>query len=317
MPTFSFIIPVKPGGAVKALEQLRLLDPAPARFEVLVAEGKLPSRQRNLAAARSSGDLLFFLDDDSLVAGDCLARCATAFRDQAVAVVGGPSLTPDGDSTLQRLFGAALASPFGAGSMRNRYRAVGQPRVTTEQELILCNLAFRRDPFLSAGGFDERLYPNEENELLDRIASSGFKLVHLPAMGVRRSQRATLTAFVRQMYSYGRGRAQQTLLAGPRSLASFLPLLLVIYLLLLPLLPSAVLWKLPLLAYVTLAIIAACAAAIASGRPESSLVLFIFPLMHCCNGLGLLCGFLGGKPRHPANAEVTVRKIKSFEQSVW
>lgn len=316
MPTFSFIIPVKPGGTVAALESLRLLDPLAHRFEILIAEGKLPSRQRNLAVEQSRGDVLYFLDDDSRVAGDCLAQCAAAFGERTVAVVGGPSLTPDSDSRLQRLFGAALASPFGAGSMRNRYRAAGLARETTEQELILCNLAFRRDAFLAAGGFDERLYPNEENELLDRIAASGHKLMHLPAMGVQRSQRATLGAFARQMFAYGRGRAQQTLLAGPRSAMSFMPLAFVLYLLLLPLLAAPV-WKLPLLAYASLAIISAAAAMCASGRLETALVLFVFPLMHCCNGFGLLNGFLGGKPPQPGSAEVVVRRIKSCEQATW
>jgi succinoglycan biosynthesis protein ExoA len=317
MPKFSFIIPVKPGGAVTALTSLRLLDPAADQFEILIAEGTLPSRQRNLAAEQARGDVLYFLDDDSRVVPDCLARCATALEDLNVAVVGGPSLTPENDSRLQRLFGAALASLFGAGSMSNRYRSIGIPRETTDQELILCNLAFRRDLFLSAGGFDERLYPNEENELLDRIAASGGKLVHIPAMGVLRSQRSSLAAFVRQMFAYGRGRAQQTLLAGPRSPISFMPLLFALYLLMLPLLPSAPLWKLPLIAYAALAIISACAAMITSGRLETALVLCVFPVMHCCNGIGLLYGFLGGKPQPPSSADVKIRRVKSFEQAAW
>ena len=50
MPTFTFIIPVKPGGHVAALESLRKLAASAARFEVLLAEGCSPSRQRNTAA---------------------------------------------------------------------------------------------------------------------------------------------------------------------------------------------------------------------------------------------------------------------------
>lgn len=317
MPKFSIIIPVKPGGAVAALDSLRKLDSSVHRFEILVAEGKLPSRQRNLAAEQCRGEVLYFLDDDSRVAPECLALCAGALEEHTVAVVGGPSLTPEDDSRLQRLFGSALSSLFGAGSMRNRYQAVGRPRETTEQELILCNLAFRRDRFLAAGGFDERLYPNEENELLDRISAAGFKMVHLPAMGVLRSQRSTLAAFVRQMFAYGRGRAQQTLLAGPRSAASFMPLVFVLYLLLLPLLPAIMIFKLPLIAYAGLAIISAVAAMVSSGRLETALVLFVFPVMHCCNGIGLLYGFLGGKPHVPPSADVVIRVVKSAEQATW
>lgn len=317
MPLFSIIIPVKPGGRVAALEALRSLTYAPQGFEILVAEGTTPSRQRNLAARQARGDLLYFLDDDSRPVPEALQRCAASFEDTRVAVVGGPSLTPSSDSLLQRLFGAALTSPFGAGSVRNRYRARGSRRRTTERELILCNLAFRREPFLAAGGFDERLYPNEENELLDRIASQGYLMLHDPAMAVERSQRPTLRAFMRQMYGYGRGRARQTLLAGVRSPVSFVPLAFVLYLLALPLLPAGGLRLLPLMAYGGLAGISALAALLSSRRPENALLVPLFPLMHCCNGLGMLAGFAGGRPTATPRGEPHVRLVKSFEQMSW
>ncbi|BCS55092.1 glycosyltransferase family 2 protein [Geobacter sp. SVR] len=317
MPTFSIIIPVKPSGAIKALEALRRLPTDEYPFEVFVAEGTMPSRQRNLAARQAHGEIIYFLDDDSLVTDANLPRCAAVVRDSSVAVAGGPSLTPPSDSFLQRLFGFALSSPFGAGAMRNRYRAVGTARETTEQELILCNLAVRRDIFLEAGGFDERLYPNEENELLDRI-NSAHRLVHDPGMAVWRSQRSTLRAFMRQMFSYGRGRAQQTLLAGPRSLMSFLPLLFVFYLVVVPFLSDFWVWRFPLALYGLAALFSAVAAAFGSGKPGAAAVLLIFPIMHICNGLGLLKGFVCGKPVVATDDTVVViRKLKSFEDQTW
>lgn len=318
MTTFSIIIPVKPGGAVTALTALRGMDYPPERFEILVSEGTCPSRQRNLAAAQALGELIYFLDDDSRPVPDALRRCGAAFHDQTVAVVGGPSLTPARDCRVQQLFGAALSSLLGAGAMRNRYRATGSLRRTTERELILCNLAFRRDLFLAVGGFDERLYPNEENELLDRLAGLGHTLLHEPAMAVERSQRPTLAAFMRQMFGYGRGRAQQTLLAGPASLLSFAPLLLVCYLLLLPLLPAALLWKLPLAAYALLVAGFSATTALVSRRPVDLLLVVLVPLMHCCNGVGLARGFAGGRPA-PRGGEcrVNVRHVKEFGQGEW
>ena len=148
----------------------------------------------------------------------------------AVAVVGGPSVTPEGDSWLQQLFGYALASAFGSGAVNNRYRAYGEPRTTTDKELILCNLAVRRSVFIDLGGFNECLYPNEENEFLERVTSAGYTLLHVPAMFVFRSQRRTLKAFIRQMFSYGRGRGQQTLITSSYSVTSFIPLFFVAYL---------------------------------------------------------------------------------------
>ena len=182
----SIIIPVKPGGRVKALTGVRGLNFPADSFEVFVAEGKCPSCQRNMAAAAASGEILCFLDDDSLISPEYLHRVARHYADPAVAAAGGPSLTPASDTPLQQAFGMAFVSVIGGGGMRNRYRQVGSVRATSEQELILCNLSFRRDTFLTYGGFDERLYPNEENELMGRIrggADSSSMIPSSPSIG--------------------------------------------------------------------------------------------------------------------------------------
>lgn len=320
MATFSFIIPVKPGGFIAALSSLRQLQTAPHPFEILVAEGCSPSRQRNAAANEARGEIIYFLDDDSRVSPDCLIRCARVLEDSSVAVAGGPSLTPADDTWLQQLFGSALSSLLGAGAVRNRYRACGVTRSTSDKELILCNLAIRRNVFIETGGFDERLYPNEENELLDRIVSRGMKLIHAPEMSVRRSQRRTLRLFMRQMFSYGRGRAQQTLIAGPGTITGFAPLLLLLYLALLPFMPFNRLFLAPLYAYLALVLGFSAAAFLRSGSPSRLLLIPLYPLMHISNGWGLLCGLFGGKHGRSGTSDsagITVRRIKEFGQSTW
>lgn len=313
--TVTIIIPVKPGGAVRALERLRSSVEYPAeRFEVLVAEGCQPSRQRNLAAAEARGEILYFLDDDSLTDPGFLRRAARHFADPTVAVVGGPSLTPETDSLFQRAAGIALASPLGGGGARNRYRRTGTARATSERELILCNLAFRRELFLAMGGLDERLYPNEENELMDRIAKSGLGLCHDPELAVYRSQRPTLRAFFRQFFGYGRGRGEQTRIAGTRSVVDFLPSLLLAYLLALPLSPSR-LALLPLGVY-GLAVLVSSLAGGAEKRllPAVPWLMVLYPAMHLCYGFGFLRGLLA--PRFArgggSTATVTLRREKAL-----
>lgn len=320
MATFSFIIPVKPGGFIAALSTLRELPTEPHPFEILVAEGCSPSRQRNAAANEARGDIIYFLDDDSHVSPDCLTLCAQILEDQTVAVVGGPSLTPASDSLLQQLIGCALSSLLGAGAVRNRYRASGVTRTTTDKELILCNLAIRRNVFIDSGGFDERLYPNEENELLDRIVSRGMKLIHAPDMAVQRSQRRTLRLFIRQMFSYGRGRAQQTLIAGPGTIIGFAPLLFLLYLALLPVVPLTWFTLAPLFTYLPLVLGFSAAAVITSGTLSRLLLIPLYPLMHISNGWGLLYGLIGGKggkSRTCDAADITIRRIKEFGPSAW
>lgn len=315
MTTFSIIIPVKPGGYVAACEQLKKIAFDDARYEILIAEGSAPSRQRNLAAREASGDILYFLDDDSLILPANLALCSEVMSDPAVAVAGGPSITPAGDSRLQQLFGCALSSAFGSGAVRNRYRASGETRTTTDRELILCNLAVRRSVFDELGGFNECLYPNEENEFLERVAAAGYTLLHVPSMSIFRSQRRDLKSFIRQMFGYGRGRGQQSLITGSYSFTSFIPLFFVAYLLVALIGVKYVLLLVPLVIYLSATLVSSLLVLRRTGRLYTLLLPGIYPLMHVVNGAGLLWGVLNGKPAPLDDPKITVRRIKPLGQN--
>lgn len=314
LPTVSIIIPVKPGGEVRALDGLAALDYPDDLVEVIVAEGRRPSQQRNSAAEAAVGEILYFLDDDSMVEPDLLRRAVPHYADPRVAAVGGPSLTPETDTILQKAFGEAFASPFGGGSVRNRYRQTGTARETRDNELILCNLSFRREVFLSSVGLDNRLYPNEENELMDRLSHMGWRLIHDPSLAVRRSQRPCYSAFVRQLFTYGWGRWDQTRISGRINLACLAPPFLLIYLLLLPLLVlHNPVYTLPLLCYAVLVFTGAALGVRHSGRAVMlPLLLLILPTLHLAYGAGMIRGLL--LPRSlkevPVPTEVTLTKVK-------
>ncbi len=315
MYSFSIIIPVKPGGYVAAIEHLKTIIPEDQPYEVMLAEGNAPSLQRNRAAREAAGDILYFLDDDSLIAPENFARCSAGMNDPLVAVVGGPSITPEHDTSLQRLFGAALSSVFGSGVVLNRYRSEGQIRETTDKELILCNLAVRRTVFIDLNGFNECLYPNEENEFLERVTSAGYTLLHDPSFSVYRSQRRSLKAFVRQIFGYGRGRGQQSLITSKYPVPSFIPLFFVIYLAIALAGVKYVLLLAPLVIYLTSALFSSIRIVIRSGRLFYLFLIGIYPLMHVANGLGILRGLLGGKPEQVCDSSILITKIKSFGEN--
>jgi len=313
-PAVSIIIPVKPGGRVSALSRLPAVEYPSPSIEVIVAEGRQPSLQRNRAAGAAQGEILYFLDDDSQSSADFLRRTVRHYTDPSVGAVGGPSLTPDSDSILQHSFSLAFTSPFGGGGMRNRYRQTGAVRETRDSELILCNLSFRRDLFIAYGGFDERLYPNEENELMERIRRGGGRLIHDPGLAVYRSQRPTLAAFCRQLFGYGRGRGEQTVLSGVVKPVTFVPTLFLLYLLSLPLAHKAV-YYLPLLCYLVVTAGSAVNAVFRSGRPASAALLpVVLPLFHLCYGAGMVKGLVSPrwKGGRSAAGGVTLRRVKEF-----
>ena len=248
------MVPTRPGaGEVTALAASRALEYPREKLEVIVARGRQPAVQRNAALQAARGELVYFLDDDSRPRPENLRQALAHFRDPSVQMVGGPNLCPPEAPRLERVFAVVLSSWLAFGPSRARYAAVGSARPATEKELILCNLLARRAALLALGGFDESLYPNEENALMDELQRRGGKLVYDPALVVYRRPRPTLRAFLKMLLTYGRGRAEQFRLhptAG--SALNFLPPLFCLYLAVLP----VAAWRLGGLALAPLAVYA-------------------------------------------------------------
>lgn len=191
------------------LRGLAGLPPQERPAEILACVGKNPSLQRNLGVERCSSDMVYFLDDDSVVIPGTVHKLLSHFEDNRTAVAGGPNLLPPNAAPFERTVDAVIASWLGSFSVRNRYTSKGSVKEATEKDLILCNMMVRRDIFLKEKGFRTDLYPNEENEFLNRLLHFGHRLIYDPGGAIYRSRRKTLIAFCHQAFRYGKGRAQQ------------------------------------------------------------------------------------------------------------
>jgi hypothetical protein len=210
LATVTVLIAARPEqAAIKALDAARKLDYPADRLEILVARGRQPSAQRNAAVRKARGDLIYFLDDDSVPDSQNLKRAVVHFSFPKTQIVGGPNVCPPEASGLEQVFALVLSSWLAFGPSRARYAPVGTVRPTSEKELILCNLLARRSVLLEFGGFNEALYPNEENALMDELQKRGWDLIYDPDLKVYRRPRATLRAFMKMLLTYGRGRAEQ------------------------------------------------------------------------------------------------------------
>ena len=231
-PIVTVIIAAPPNLAeVQAVAAARQLDYPADRLEIIVARGRQPSVQRNVALRAARGEWIYFLDDDALPPPDNLRRAENFLNNPAVAMVGGPNVCPPGAPPLEQVFAIVLASWLAFGPSRARYTPVGTERDTGEKELILCNTLARRGVLLELGGFNEALYPNEENALMDELQKRGQRLVYDPQFFVYRRPRRTLSAFLKMLRTYGRGRAEQFRLhPTPGSALNFVPPLFCLYL---------------------------------------------------------------------------------------
>jgi len=318
LPSVTILIPARPDEPeVRAAEAARRFDYPADRLEILLARGRQPSVQRNTGLRQARGEIVYFLDDDSLAPPENLRRIAAAFRDPNVVMLGGPNLCPPDAPPLERVFALVLSTWLAFGPSRARYTPVGKRRDASEKELILCNLAARRQPVLELGGFDEKLYPNEENALMDQLQQRGGRLVYDPEFVVHRRPRRTLGAFARMLRTYGRGRAEQ-FRVNPTlgSALNFVPPVFCLYLLLLPLLLLAPGWLAGLglapLACYAVAVLAQAVVLVPLGGVLRSLAAApLVVLAHVMYGLGFWRGlFTTLKPPSADNpVPVTLERV--------
>jgi hypothetical protein len=220
-----------------------------------------------------------------------LRRALAHFARPEVQMVGGPNLCPPDAPWLEQVFAVVLGSWLAFGPSRARYDRVGALRETSEKELILCNLLARRSALLELGGFDESLYPNEENALMDELQRRGAKLLYDPGLVVFRRPRSSLKAFARMLMTYGRGRAEQFRLHPTLGSAlNFVPPLFVLYLLVGPWLGLLGLAPLGLYGLAVLGQTGVSAASKGVGRSLAALPLVV--LTHLFYGLGFWRGLV-------------------------
>ncbi len=285
------------------LKGLRALPLSERPREIFASVGRNPSLQRNLGVGQCRSPFVYFLDDDSVVASGTPTHLLSHFEDKRTAVAGGPNLVPPDASSFERTVNSVLASWMGSFKVRYRYAAIGSVKEATESDLILCNMMVRREVFQGQKGFRVDLYPNEENEFLNRLMHHSYRLVYDPRGAVYRSRRKSLQAFCVQAFRYGRGRARQIKVYPCLSdLIHLTPLFFVFYLLTLPLslfiyVPHSNLfegfWWSPFLLFGALSLGTGISAASWHRRAMDTVkVPILIFLRHFLYGIGLLVGFL-------------------------
>jgi GT2 family glycosyltransferase len=226
-PHYSIILPMSGFRADEpVLVSLRGLAPPNNDVQILVAEGAHPARQRNAALAQAGGEIIVFLDNDCSLDSGYWKELEAAFARPEVEIVGGPALLRPEATGWEKIFHALLTHTLIVGTVSARYAPRGDFRVATQTDLILCNFAVRHSTFKKIGGLSTELYPNEENEWLDRAQAAGVASHYDPNLRVYRPQRSSPGEMAITLLRYGMGRTRQFQVSGWRpTFHQFLPVM--------------------------------------------------------------------------------------------
>lgn len=176
--------------AATAAEWARDADSPELRVIVQVWRGAGAARNRGANNAR--GEILVFTDADCEPLPEWLTEMAKPFTDTSVVAAAGGYLTKQ-SSIIARLAQAEF---------EQRYRYVMKQKFV--DIAFTHSAAIRREEFLDAGGFDERMPNNADDlELSYRLASLGHRIIFVPSGLVYHRHPSTFWDYVKKKFSRG------------------------------------------------------------------------------------------------------------------
>jgi glucosyl-dolichyl phosphate glucuronosyltransferase len=140
------------------------------------------SKARNAGLAKAKGEIIHYLDDDTLTTPDCLKAYVDIF-DSTDAMGAGGRIIPKFISRSPAWMQPALWSLLGVLDLGNKVREFTYP----SNFPVGANMAFRREVFDRYGIFDENLGPlghigidADETDVCYKIQNDGGKLLYCP-----------------------------------------------------------------------------------------------------------------------------------------
>lgn len=167
------------------------------RVRLISTENRGLSNARNTGLQAASGEIVAYLDSDAFPDPNWLQYLAAAFIDSDNVGVGGPNVAPTGLGTLANCFDNAPGGP--AHVLLSDREAEHIPG---------CNMAFRKDNLVAAGGFDPALrIAGDDVDVCWRIQARGWRIGFSPGALVWHHRRTTLRSYWKQQRGYGRAEA--------------------------------------------------------------------------------------------------------------
>ena len=198
-----------------------------------VPTGKIrPAEKRNIGIRKAKGEIVAFIDDDAYPDAHWLEYAVKYFGEREIGAVGGPGVTPPGDSFLARMGGRVYDNWLVSGNYRYRYRA-GGVRMDVD-DYPSCNLFVRKDILDTIGGYRTDFWPGEDTLLCKDIIDNWKRIVYDPWVVVYHHRRPLFMPHLRQLgrYAFHRGYFCKRFPSNSLKLSYFVPSAFDLYLVL-------------------------------------------------------------------------------------
>jgi len=172
-------------------------DASPAKIAAFLGDNRIRtfhtnhvghSIAKNRGAKSANGMILYFIDADCIADRVCLSRLRIQFDQSDVGCVGGELRALNREHLIARAID------------------VWEPHPPLQPPG--CNVAYRREAFEKAGGFDEGIEFGEDVDLYWRIRKLGFAYSIDPTVKVGTMHPQTILDFFKQRFRWGMGYAQ-------------------------------------------------------------------------------------------------------------
>ncbi len=163
-------------------------------------------QKRNIGANLAKGSIIAFTDDDTILREDWVRNGVKHLQEnEEYAGVGGPNYTP-----RQGLpFAKAVGRIFGSKFLFSFRYTVGHSKAREIGHNPTCNYIIKKE-IVQEIRFHDSLWPGEDVEFDIRLSNAGYKILYAPDVVVWHHRRSRPIAFLRQMFNYGKTRAQVT-----------------------------------------------------------------------------------------------------------
>lgn len=168
-----------------------------------------PAEARNIATASVQTEWIGFLDDDVEVPEDLLVNFEKVVKlNPHSSLFGGPNLTPQHSSAVQKKIGWLLQNYMVTGPISYRYKLNNIKSMDCSGLYFsLCNIFVKTQDFKNIY-FNASLKTAEENELIYKFSKQQIKMSFSDLLYVWHSRRSSIQNFLAQIENYGYGRGQ-------------------------------------------------------------------------------------------------------------